>query len=140
MNHSAHELPNRRPLAAGAGLAALILGVGAIAATDASKGAAKIATEVVVFSAGVEDGDFVALGKVTSKRKKCRANRKIVLRVERDGATKLADSGRTSARGGWYLIAPSTDDLTQFTVKAPRKRLSNGAVCSRAAYRDAVAQ
>ena len=58
----------------------------------------------------------------------------------RVGAFELADTARTSDRGGWLLIAPNGDGLTTFTIKAKRKRLRNGDVCTRAVRRDGIAQ
>lgn len=125
-----------RALGAVAIVAAYILAVGALAVASAGAAGAKIATEMVVFDAGVADADYVVFGQLKSKRKKCQRNRAMTLRVKRSGAFATVDSGTSSARGGWMLLTKLAGaDITGVEVKAKRKKLRNGDVCKGASVK-----
>ena len=124
-----------RALGAARGLAAITLGASA-AIAPASAGAkakAKVPTEIAVLGGGVADGDFAVFGALASPRKKCRGDREVVLLAKRSGPYEPADPARSSAGGGWLLLAPITDDLQTLRVKVRRKKLRSGVVCKSAA-------
>lgn len=113
-------------------LAALALFAAAALAAPAAE-AKKIATSVTIIDGGLSEGNLVVLGKVASPKKKCRGNRQVILLAERSGTFKPADRARSSANGGWLLLAKITDDLGALKVKVTRKKLRNGDVCKGAA-------
>ncbi|HSI80556.1 MAG TPA: hypothetical protein VK919_07895 [Solirubrobacterales bacterium] len=124
---------DRRPVVRAFALAAVALCASAAIFAAGADAKAKIPTEIVIDGAGVADADVAAFGRVESKRRKCRSNRKLGFLVERSGAFVPADRTRSSANAGWLLLARLSDDFGPIRVRVERKRLRNGDVCKRAA-------
>ena len=118
-------------------IAIAFVGAAAFASSPAPK-RSKVDSKLHVETVTELGADAVGFGYVTAGKQKCVRNRQVRLIIQYAVGSKLFDTARTSANGGWEVRGDINDfqDYTGYVIKlAPRKVKSGGKVLKCGGYR-----